>query len=174
MKPITLVSLGLALMFPSLAIADTMAAGLWEIQNRTTIDGTPVPGMNDILKDVPPEARQQMKGAMAAQGIELTDQGVRICISTQQASANDIPVIDSENGCQVTRTENAPGHWSFKMHCSNPPGSGEGTVELTDSKHWKSHYRIQRDGYADYNTMEIDGTGSWVSSDCGMIAPQKR
>ena len=165
------VSIGLLV---SAVSAETMEPGLWEIQSRTSIDGQKLPNMQEILKDVPPEVRAQMKDAMAMQGIGLEDQGVRICISSEQASRNDVPMMEDEHDCKVTRTETAKGHWAFKIQCQNPEGHGEGEVQLIDGKRWKSHYRIERPGYADYNTMEIHGAGRWVSSDCGAINPQQR
>lgn len=162
------------LLLSSSALADTMAPGLWEIQNRTRIDGQAIPGIEDILKDVPPEMREQMKASMAAQGLGLENNAVRICISAEQATRNDVPVMEDENDCKVTRTEKAKGHWTFQIQCQNPAGHGEGDVRLIDNKNWTSHYRIERPGYTDYSTMEIDGTGRWISNDCGSITPQQR
>ncbi|TNF36635.1 MAG: DUF3617 domain-containing protein [Gammaproteobacteria bacterium] len=159
----------------STVVADiAMEPGLWEIRNRTTIDGEQLPDMRGILKEVPPEARAQMQEALAMQGIGLTDAGVRICISPAQAQQNDVPVMEDDKDCTVTRSEQGKGHWTFEIQCRNPAGTGSGEVQLLDSKRWKSHYQVTREGQGDYNTMEINGAGRWVSSDCGNIQPQQR
>lgn len=161
--------LGLCLV-PSLASAVDLQPGLWEISSQQMqVDGQAMPGMQQMmeqLKNLPPEQRQMMEQMMAQQGVQLGDQGVRICISAEQIAKQDFAMPDLQEGCRHEIVERSAQAWKFRFSC--PDGDGEGETRFSDGKHFHSRFQGMHGG----RQSSMESHGRWLSADCGGLPAQ--
>jgi hypothetical protein len=91
--------------------AQMLQPGLWELTtSNMQVDGKPLPDMQFMLgqlKNLPPEQRAMMEGALAKQGISVGGKGVRSCLTPEQVKTNDIPLQDL-NRAAPRRSPTAP------------------------------------------------------------------
>ncbi|MNQ05620.1 hypothetical protein D3C85_183580 [compost metagenome] len=171
MRISVLKSLSLALcLLPALATAQAIRPGLWEISSSAMqVDGQVLPDMQQMLeqmKNLPPEQRQMMEQMMAKQGVQLGDQGVRICMSEEQIEAQDIPLQDPKSGCSHEITERSAELWKFRFSC--PDGQGEGETRFVSDREFITQVKGTYGG----QSGSMDSHARWVSADCGGLQPR--
>lgn len=142
--------------------------GLWEIQLKNSVDGQQMPDMNEMLAQVPPEMRGQVQAMMAKQGAGMTEKGVKVCISPEQA-ANQQYGNDPDSQCQVAEKQQDGNVLRMKIRCSKPQGEGETTVirESAESWHSTTHMTVEENGAA--HTVSSESKAHWLGADC--VAP---
>lgn len=156
----------------AVAQADGMQAGLWEIRNRTTVDGQALPDLQELMAQVPPEMRAQMEGMMASQGVGVQGNAVRLCLSEASARRNEVP-IETQEDCTVNRQAKGPGHWTLTLQCSNPPQQGEGEIRLSaDGRQWQTRMTLRSQAHGQPQVTRIDSEGRWLGADCGRLQAQ--
>jgi hypothetical protein len=157
-------------LLPALASAVDIQPGLWEISsNNMQVDGQAVPGMEAMLeqmKNLPPEQRQMMEQMMAQKGVQLGDQGVRICMTEAQIKAQQLPLQDPESGCRNEVLERNAELWKFRFTCPN--GEGQGETRFVSDKEFTS----QINGTFDGKSSSMQSHARWVAADCGSLQPQ--
>ncbi|WP_332820978.1 DUF3617 domain-containing protein [Pseudomonas sp.] len=162
-------SLALCLL-PALATAQDIQPGLWEISSSNMqIDGQALPDMQQMLeqmKNLPPEQRQMMEEMMAQQGVQLGDQGVRVCMSEAQIKAQDIPLQDPKSGCSHEITERSAELWKFRFSC--PDGQGEGETRFLSDK----AFTTQVQGTYGGRNSSMQSHARWIATDCGGLQPR--
>jgi hypothetical protein len=162
-------SLGLCLL-PALATAQDIQPGLWEVSSSNMqVDGQALPDMQQMLeqlKNLPPEQRQMMERMMAEQGVQLGDQGVRVCMSEAQIEAQEIPLQDPKSGCSHEVTERSAELWKFRFSC--PDGQGEGETRFLSDKEFTSQVKGTYGG----QSSSMQSHARWVSADCGGLQPR--
>ena len=162
-------SLGLCLL-PVLATAQDIQPGLWEISSSNMqVDGQALPDMQQMLeqmKNLPPEQRQMMERMMAEQGVQLGDQGVRVCMSEAQVKAQDIPLQDPKSGCSHEITERSAELWKFRFSC--PDGQGEGETRFLSDK----AFTTQVQGTYGGRNSSMQSHARWIATDCGGLQPR--
>ncbi|MFZ3202844.1 MAG: DUF3617 domain-containing protein [Pseudomonas sp.] len=171
MRISVLQSLSLALcLLPALATAQDIQPGLWEISSSNMqVDGQALPDMQQMLeqmKNLPPEQRQMMEQMMAKQGVQLGDQGVRICMSEAQIKAQDIPLQDPKSGCSHEITERSAELWKFRFSC--PDGQGEGETRFLSDK----AFTTQVQGTYGGRNSSMQSHARWIAADCGGLQPR--
>ncbi len=178
--PLTLCLLGAA----SAAHAQKLTPGLWE--NTITLksgDGrmdAAMVRMQEELAKMPPEQRKQMEAMMANRGVAMggtggaggTPNAIRICMSKEQAERNDVPQ-GNDSRCKRDTLERSGSRLKFKVTCTEPPGTGEGTFNFTSDKAYSGNMvmNVTREGQA--MRMEIQQEGKWLSADCGTLKPKQ-
>ncbi|TNF36631.1 MAG: DUF3617 domain-containing protein [Gammaproteobacteria bacterium] len=174
MKRLTTTACLLAMLLASaLATADGLQPGLWEIRTTTLIDGQALPTLEEMMKDVPPHMREQMKGMMANSGVDMGSGAIRICVSPEKATRQSMPAMDSDPNCQTDIEEKDKYHWTFRMECQNPQRSGEGETHLVSDTLWKSRISMSQTENRKTQQMETETEGRWIGSDCGGLKPQR-
>lgn len=162
-------SLALCLL-PALATAQDIQPGLWEISpSNMHVDGQALPDMQQMLeqmKNLPPEQRQMMEQMMAKQGVQLGDQGVRICMSEAQIKAQDIPLQDPKSGCSHEITERSAELWKFRFSC--PDGQGEGETRFVSDR----EFTTQVQGTYGGRNSSMQSHARWIAADCGGLQPR--
>lgn len=157
-------------LLPALSSAVDIQPGLWEISsNNMQVDGQAVPGMAAMLeqmKSLPPEQRQMMEQMMAQKGVQLGDQGVRICMTEAQIKAQQLPLQDPESGCRNEVLERNAELWKFRFTCPN--GDGQGETRFVSDKEFTS----QINGTFDGKSSSMQSHARWVAADCGSLQPQ--
>ncbi|WP_079203974.1 DUF3617 domain-containing protein [Pseudomonas sp. CC6-YY-74] len=171
MRISVLKSLSLALcLLPALATAQEIQPGLWEISSSNMqVGGQALPGMQQMLeqmKNLPAEQRQMMEQMMAKQGVQLGDQGVRICLSEEQIKAQDIPLQDPKSGCSHEVTERSAERWKFRFSC--PDGQGEGETRFISDR----EFTTQVNGTYGGQSSSMESHARWIAADCGGLQPR--
>lgn len=171
MRNAVLKSLSLALcLLPALATAQEIQPGLWEISSSNMqVGGQALPGMPQMLEqmnNLPAEQRQMMEQMMAKQGVQLGDQGVRICLSEAQIKAQDIPLQDPTSGCSHEITERSVERWTFRFSC--PDGQGEGETRFISDR----EFTTQVNGTYGGQSSSMESHARWIAADCAGLQPR--
>jgi hypothetical protein len=157
-------------LLPLASSATEIQPGLWEISSSNMqVDGQALPGMETMLaqmKNLPPEQRQMMEQMLAQQGVQLGDQGVRVCMSEAQIKAQQIPLQDPESGCRHEITERSAERWKFRFSC--PDGQGEGETRFVSDR----EFTTQVQGIYGGRNSSMQSHARWVSADCGGLQPR--
>jgi hypothetical protein len=122
--------------------------------------------MLEQMKSLPPEQRQMMEQMMAQKGVQLGDQGVRICMTEAQIKAQQLPLQDPESGCSNEVLERSAELWKFRFTCPN--GQGQGETRFVSDKEFTS----QINGTFDGQSSSMQSHARWVAADCGSLQPQ--
>lgn len=141
--------------------------GLWEIQHKTKINGQQMPDMEEMMANVPPEMREQMKSMMAQKGAGISDKGVTICITAEQIARGETGAEDPDSDCKMSDIKHQGKKTSMKMDCTQPKANGQMEVIRLDDKHWKSSTEMK----TTEGQMNMEAEGKWLKKDCGAVKP---
>jgi len=174
--PLTVVALACAGGM-TMARAQTLKPGLWEMQHRMQGDARMDQAMTEMQKQLdamPPEQRRQMEAMMAARGVQTGPaagggMAMKVCLTREMVERDEIPANRGE--CRTTRQQRSGNRLTMAFTCTNPPSSGDTQVTFNGSESYASRTNVRSmvDGKAE--TMAIEGSGRWLSSDCGAIQP---
>lgn len=145
--------------------------GLWEIQNKTAVDGQELPDMSKMLEQVPAEMRGQVEAMLAKNGAGMTDNGITVCITPEQIAKQEYGT-DPKSQCKVTDIKNEDDTTHMKMQCSKPKGEGETTITRQSSEAWTSITRMTMDEKGSDHTMNTESAAKWIGSSCGVVKPE--
>ena len=166
--------------FAASAWGQHLKPGLWEVTNNMkSASGEMERNMAQMqqqLASMPPDQRRMMEEMMAKQGVKMGGAGpggmsTRVCLTKQMIERNE---IHSERGdCKVTKQERRGSTIRMAYQCANPPSTGEGeyTVVSPDAYTMKMTVRTTAQGRPE--TMQMNGSGKWLGSDCGNIQPRR-
>ncbi len=155
---------------PLYVSAQSLRPGLWNMTFQT----------GDMSASIPPEALAQMK----ARGIDpSTLAGPRTiqhqsCITPQQAKNNMIPpALREEDQCKISNYERSATSVSAQIACDGK-FKGSGAFKAAADSDTSTHGSVDMSGVATDSKggshpfeMHSKFSGSWVSSDCGNVAP---
>lgn len=173
----TVAAATLCLSPPALA-ADTMRPGLWEITNTVkSSNSQTMAAMAEAQKHMAamnPEQRKMIEAMMAKQGVGMSmggDGGVKItyCVTKEMAARRELPT-GQQGQCSSTATPTATG-MNVSFTCANPPSSGNGQVTLAGDTAYATTMTVTSSARGKPETMTVDGSGRWLSADCGARAP---
>lgn len=170
------------------AQAQKLTPGLWE--NSITMKSgdarmdAAMARMQEELAKMPPEQRKQMEAMMASRGVGMPAAGagagagagapatVRVCISKDQAERNELPT-GNDGRCKRDSMERSGNTLKFKLSCTDPAGTGEGSFTFSSDKAYSGSMvmNVTRDGRA--MRMELQQEGKWLGSDCGSLKPRQ-
>ena len=177
----TPLSLALGLLLLSgAAQAQRLTPGLWETQTQLKSSNAQVnegmARMREQLAKMPPEQRKMMEGMMAKQGVSIGTGGnagsFRYCLSKEQAERGETPA-DAEGRCKRTSLEHSGNTTRFTFTCTNPPGSGSGTITRVSDKAYKMQMNLRNDNKGKPETLEMQHDARWVAADCGALKPRQ-
>jgi hypothetical protein len=152
--------------------AKSIKPGLWEIQQKAAVDGKALPDMNEMLAQVPPEMREQVAAMMAKNGAGMTNKGVTICITPEQAASQQYG-SDPESECQMSDIKQDGNVTHMKIQCSKPKGQGETTVTRNSAESWSSVSTMTMEENGASHNMHSEAAAHWLKSDCGAVKPAK-
>lgn len=163
-----------ALFFSLSAQAAPIQPGLWEFSSRNVeVDGQEMPGMNEMLEqlqNLPPEQRKMMEDMLAAQGVQLGGQGVRICLSEAQVNAEALPFNDQPD-CTQEITERSERRWKFSFSC--PEASGQGETRFISEREFVSVMETSYSVGGEQGSSRMESHARWIGEDCGTLKPAK-
>lgn len=166
------------LMMTISAHAQAIKPGLWETTNKMT--GSPeveqiATLLQQQLGSMPPEQRKMMEDMMAKKGMGVggvSGNGitVKFCITKEMADRRQIPV-QNQADCTQTISEQTSHGMKVKFACAQPPSSGEGHISFTGDSAYTMTMKINTVNRDKPYATTINGSGKWLNSDCGNIAP---
>lgn len=153
--------------------AAEMLPGLWEFSSEDMeVDGMQMPGMAEMLEQMqalPPEQQAMMKEMLAEQGLQMSETGVRMCLSQAQIEARELPFQD-EPGCTQEITEQTDDRWRFRFECPDAKGSGE--TRLVSDREVRSTIESEYRVGDQQGTSRMASHGRWLGTDCGELEPR--
>ena len=154
------------------AHAQEVRPGLWEFKTDMNMPGQPdiaaqMAQMREQMASLPPEARAMFEQQMAGMGVGIGDGGaIRICITPEEALADQIYEGREEDGCTYTDVKRRGNTWSGTLTCIDPPGRGSFETTIHDPKHFTARNHLETtDG-----RIETSTESRWLSDDCGALA----
>lgn len=169
----------LFLSHPALA-ADTMRPGLWEITSTVKSGNSQtMAAMAEAQKQMAamnPEQRKMIEAMMAKQGVGMSMGGdgsvkVTYCVTQEMAARRELPT-GQQGQCSSTSTPTANG-MNVSFTCANPPSSGNGQVTLAGDSAFATTMNVTSSARGKPETMTVDGSGRWLSADCGARTPAR-
>jgi len=157
--------------------AQTIKPGLWEMSTRM---GGGSGDMEKLMAEsqkhmdaMPPEQRKKIAEMMAKQGISMGAPGsgmsVKICMTKDMIERNE--VTRQEGNCKQTGTQKTGNTMTFSVACTNPPSTGEGQVIFSSPEAYTSKMTIHTTRQGKPETMKMESSGKFLSTDCGAIKP---
>jgi hypothetical protein len=127
--------------------------------------------MRQQMASLPPEQRKQMEDIMARQGVQMGPSGhsVRMCLTKEMVERNEIPATQGD--CKVTQQQRTGNTMKAAFSCSNPPSTGESVVTFTSPEAYTMKTTASGNVGGKAEKMTVEGTGRWVSADCGSVKP---
>lgn len=172
----TIVSILVLGFFAAPALAGDMKAGLWEVKTiKQIVDGqdmhAQMQAMQKQLAALPPAQRKQMEAMMASQGVGMSGNAMRICIS-EEAARRNAPVIDPEGRCQPGKMVRSGTTVRFEIDCvmdgRRTTGKGESTFAGNSVRSRMDMTTIDRDGK---HTLQSESQMTYLGADCRGLAP---
>ncbi len=173
MKHIAALTATALLIGVSPAYGEALLPGLWEFSSdNIEVNGMQMPGVAEMIEQMeslPSDQKKMMEDMLAAQGVELGANGMRVCLSEAQVKSRKLPFQD-EPGCSQTITEQTPSRWSFTFECPDAKGRGETRVisEREVASSIESEYRVG----TQQGSSRMQSQGKWLSADCGGLEPR--
>ncbi len=131
--------------------------------------------MQQQMASILPAQRKMMEDMMAQQGVNLaTSKGggmsVKVCITPEMAALQELPTQTEGDGkTQLgARTGNI---MRMSFACTNPPSSGGGTCTFRGDTGYDMAMRVKTTHEGKPMNVTMDGTGRWLSADCGKVRP---
>ena len=134
-------------------------------------------GMAEMQKEMaamPPEQRKMMQDMMAKQGVSVGAgapgmMAVKICMTKDMIERNELP--SQQGDCKSNTSPRVGNTMKMSFVCAQPPSSGEGQVTFISPEAYTSKMAMKSTVQGKPETMTMDGSGKWLSADCGNIKP---
>lgn len=166
----------LACALPSLA--QGTKPGLWEITNKmggsAEMDQA-MAQMQQQMASMPPAQRKQMEDMMAKQGMSMGAGAgggisVKVCMTKEMVERNEMPP-PQQGECKSTASPRIGNTQKISFSCTQPPSSGEGQITYTSNEAYTMKMVTTTTVKGKPEKMTLDGTGKWLSADCGAVKP---
>ena len=165
-------------MFAISASAQNLKPGLWEV-TQAIKGGSPemeksrAQAQQEMAK-MSPEERKMMEKMMAARGMKMGPGGpggmsIRTCMTKEMVERNEVPA--QKGDCKTTRQQRSGNTINMAFSCANPPSSGEAQYTIVSPEAYTMKMAIKSTVKGKAETMNMDASGKWLSSDCGSIKP---
>jgi hypothetical protein len=156
--------------------AQSQKPGLWEITHKTGGNSEMDAAMAQMQKQMAgmsPEQRKQMEAMMGGNMPTAAAGGgmaMKVCLTPEMAARNEVP-RQTEGDCTTTITSRSANGMKMNFVCTNPPSKGEGTYTFSGDKAYTAHMAIQSTRNGKPENTTIQGSGKWLSADCGKVKP---
>jgi len=160
---------------PAFAQQPNIKPGLWQIDMTLPGKGAdnPMAGYVALMKSqmalMAPEQRAQIEKMMAANGTELTGDGLRTkqCITQQDIDKFDVFGKKAPDSC-TRKTTPVPGGMNVNMVCTQPRMKVDAVVKAESEKSYRFESVATLPGPDGKEiSQKSNGTGKWLGSACG-------
>lgn len=143
--------------------------GLWEVKQKTAVDGQELPDINKMLEKVPPEMRAQVEAMMEKKAARLVSgKPMQVCLTKEQLE-KQAAENDPENRCQFNDIQRNGNVTRVKVQCSKPKAKGETTITRLNAEAWTSATQMMVEEQGSAHAVNSEADARWVSADCGDI-----
>ncbi len=143
--------------------------GLWEIQQKSVVDGQELPDLSKMLESVPPEMRAQVEAMMSKKASRLVSgKPMQTCITAEQL-AKQAQENDANSRCQFSNIEREGNRTHVTMQCSKPKGQGETTITRINSEAWTSVTKMTIEEQGSTHKVDNEAKARWISADCSAM-----
>ena len=165
---------GLLLAPPALAAGPSIEPGLWEVQSDMQSPDRPelaaqMAKAREQMKNMPPEVRKMMEQQLSKSGVGLTKNGIRMCVSPEQARGDRPPKTEENPHCTHSQAQLSGNTWRGEFVCTQPPGKGSFETVVHDRKHYTTQGTMQ----TQQGTIKTRNEARWVQADCGTLKPAR-
>lgn len=151
--------------------------GLWEITNKTLMDGK-APAMPK-LDNLPPEQRAQIEKMMAEKGMSMPGSGpggatvTKMCLTKEEAMRKDPPLhTGGEEKCEHKVTKQTASMMAFTYVCTGRHASrGEGEARFESDSRYSGWLNATTEDAGQQHKMRMEYSARWLGADCGNIKP---
>ncbi|MES2685347.1 MAG: DUF3617 domain-containing protein [Pseudomonadota bacterium] len=168
---------GLLIAIPPV-LAQSSKPGLWEIKHKmggsAEMDKA-MAQMQQQMASMPPAQRQQMQDMLAKQGMSMGTGGgggisMKVCMTKEMIERNEMPQAQ-QGDCKSTASPRVGNTQKISFTCTQPPSSGEGQITFTSNEAYTMKMVTTSTVKGKPEKMTLEGTGKWLSADCGAIKP---
>lgn len=148
--------------------AQQLQPGLWEINSKNIqVNGQQLPDLQLLMGSLPPEQRKMAEQAMAKNGVAMAGNGVRMCITPEQAQTDNFPMQNAQAGCTQQITERTPQLVKFNVSC--PQGKGQGQTTFLNAREFVTTINGTFLMGGQNQQGRSESQGRWVSADCSSL-----
>lgn len=170
-------SAGLALLAlcASATLAQTMKPGLWELRQKMRSSSgemeKAMAQMEQQMASLPPAQRKQMQDMMAKQGVSVSDGGTtaKACMTQEMIDRNE--TMAPQGDCKITSMARQGNTVKTAYSCTQPKMDGEGQITFASPESYTVKAVVNSFAQGKAEKMQMEGTGKWLSADCGAIKP---
>lgn len=153
---------------PFFVQAQQLEPGLWEIKSTALqVNGQQLPDLQLLMGSLPPEQRRMAEQAMAKQGVAMAGNGVRMCITPQQAQTDSFPTQGTQAGCSQQITQRTPQMMKFNVSC--PQGKGQGQTTFLSSREFATTLNGTFLMGGQNQQGRSESQGRWLAADCSSL-----
>jgi len=155
--------------------------GLWEISHKMqSASGQMEQQMAQAqqqMANMSPEQRKMMEEMMARRGVKMGQGGpgggmtVKVCMTKEMVERKEMPTNRGE--CKTTKQSMSGSTMNVAFTCVNPPSSGEGQFTFNSPESYNMKMTVNTQVQGRPETMNMEGSGKWLGSDCGDIKPPR-
>lgn len=161
----------------SMAQAQTIKPGLWEITNQMQGNSEAANAMAKMQKEMaqmPPSQRKMMEDMLAKQGMQMGStpgggMALKMCMTQEMIDRNEM--TSQQGDCKHTSSPRMGNSMKFSFTCTKPPSSGEGEVTFTSPEAYTTRVAVTSERRGKPEKMEMTTSGRWLGSDCGSVKP---
>ncbi len=157
-------------------LAQGTKPGLWEISHKmggsAEMDQA-MAQMQQQLASMPPAQRQQMQDMLAKQGMSMNAGGgmsMKVCMTKEMVERSEMPP-PQQGDCKSSSSPRVGNTQKISFSCTQPPSSGEGQITFSSNEAYTMKMVTTTTARGKPEKMTLDGTGKWLSADCGAIKP---
>jgi hypothetical protein len=160
------------------AMAQSTKPGLWEINNK--IGGSAemdkaMAQMQQQMAGMPPAQRKQMEDMLAKQGMSMGAGpgggiSMKVCMTREMIERDAIPP-PQQGDCKSSASPRVGNTQKISFSCTQPPSSGEGQITYTSNEAYTMKMVTTNTVKGKPEKMTLEGSGKWLSADCGAIKP---
>jgi hypothetical protein len=162
------------------ALAQSSKPGLWEVKHKmggsAEMDKA-MAQMQQQMASMPPAQRQQMQDMLAKQGMSMGagaggGMSMKVCMTKEMIERNEMPQAQ-QGDCKSSASPRVGNTQKISFTCTQPPSSGEGQITFTSNEAYTMNMVTTSTVKGKPEKMTLEGTGKWLSADCGAIKPIK-
>ena len=95
---------------------------------------------------------------------------VKMCLTKEMVDRNELPQ-QQQGDCKSTASPRMGNTQKISFTCTQPPSSGEGEITFTSNEAYSMKMVTNTTVKGKPEKMTMNGTGKWLSADCGQIKP---
>jgi Protein of unknown function (DUF3617) len=166
--------------FAASASAQDLKPGLWEVTTKMQSASGEMEAataeMQQQMASMPADQRKMMEEMMAKQGVKMGAGGpgemvAKTCMTREMIERNEIPA--QQGNCKTTTQARSGKTMKMTFACTDPPSSGEGQHTIVSPEAYTTKMVVRTTAQGKPETMNMNGSGKWLGSDCGNIKPLK-